>query len=403
MLQMGLAHAAGCNTLKTTRTVVPGDARNPPSPKRVPTRSNRRPPASTRIPGSPTLSLAVLLVVPLLSAGLQTGPAIVASEFIYDRAPFPSAHASTIVETREGLVAAWFGGTAEGNPDVGIWMARRDGTGWSAPVEVATGTRTDGPREPCWNPVLFQPTDGPLLLFYKVGPNPRQWKGFVRTSTDLGRTWSSASQLPEGILGPIRAKPVELNAGTLLAGSSTEHAGWTVHMERFTGRGEAAGKTWSPETLASASAWRAIGPLNDTKESGAIQPTILVHAPTRLQILCRSQQRVVTEAWSDDAGLTWGRMTATKLPNPGIDAVRLADGRFLLAYNPITEDRHRLDVAISSDGTSWLSAVVLEDSPGEYSYPAVIQARDGLVHVTYTWRRERIRHVALDPSRLSLK
>lgn len=360
---------------------------------------------TTRIPGSLTLSLAVLLVVPLLSTGLQTGPAIVASEFIYDRAAFPSAHASTIVETREGLAAAWFGGTAEGNPDVGIWMARRDGTGWSAPVEVATGTRTEGPREPCWNPVLFQPTDGPLLLFYKVGPNPRRWKGFVRTSTDVGRTWSSAIQLPEGILGPIRAKPVELDAGTLLAGSSTEHTGWKVHMERFTRRGESAGSAWSTEMLASAAAWRAVGPLNDTKEFGAIQPTILAHTPTRLQILCRSQQGVVTEAWSDDAGLTWGRMTATTLPNPnaGIDAVRLADGRFLLAYNPVTEGRHRLDVAISAGGRSWQGAITLEDSSGEYSYPAMIQTRDGLVHVTYTWRRERIKHVVLDPLRLWLK
>jgi predicted neuraminidase len=302
------------------------------------------------------------------------------------------------VETRDGLVAAWFGGTAERNPDVGIWVSRRDGTRWSAPVEVATGTGSDGTREPGWNPVLFQASDGPLLLFYKVGPSPREWRAFVRTSVDCGRTWSGAIPLPTGILGPIRAKPVELVAGSLVAGSSTEHAGWKVHIERFAAGGAVAGNRWSPEALSSASRWQTIGPLNDTREFAAIQPTILVHAPTRLQILCRSQQGVVTEAWSEDAGLTLGRMTATRCrPERGHRPVRLADGRFLLAYNPIKEDRHRLDVAVSTDGRSWLSVVTLEDSPGEYSYPAMIQARDGLVHVAYTWKRQRIKHVVLDP------
>jgi predicted neuraminidase len=195
---------------------------------------------------------------------------------------------------------------------------------------------------------------------------------------------------------------VELDTGTLVAGSSTEHAGWIVHMERFTGGGAAAGDTWSAAALASPGAWQASGPLNDGRVFGAIQPTVLVHTPQRLQILCRSQQGVVTESWSDDGGRTWSRMTATKLPNPnaGIDAVRLADGRFVLVYNPTTEGRQRLDVALSTDGKVWQPVATLEDSPGEYSYPAVIQARDGLVHLTYTWRRERIRHVVLDPSQL---
>lgn len=346
--------------------------------------------------------ISVVLLVATLGAQ-RPEPAIVTSEFIYDHAPFPSAHASTIVETRGGFIAAWFGGTAEGRPDVSIWVARRDRSRWSAPVQVANGAQRDGSSEPCWNPVLFQPSGGPLVLFYKVGPNPREWKGLVRISKDLGRTWSEAIRLPEGILGPIRAKPVELGGGVMLAGSSTEHAGWVVHMERFGAQSQWPGMIWIPEALESANAWQASGPLNDPAEFGTIQPTILVHAPARLQILCRSQQGVVTEAWSDDGGLRWSRMTATRLPNPnaGIDAVRLADGRFLLVYNPTTEDRHRLDVAMSTDGKSWQGVVVLEDSPGEYSYPAVIQARDGLVHVTYTWKRERIKHVAIDPSRLT--
>jgi predicted neuraminidase len=343
-----------------------------------------------------TLWVFVLAILMMSGVeGSQASPSpVVRSEFIFERAPFPSAHASTIVGTRDGLVAAWFGGTRERDPDVGIWVSRRDASGWSTPVEVANGVQPNGTRHPCWNPVLFQPSGGPLLLFYKVGPSPSQWWGLARTSSDGGRTWSAASRLPAGILGPIRAKPVELRPGVMLAGSSTEADGWVAHMERFSG-------PWTAASLASAAAWEKSGALNAKEEFGAIQPTILVHSPTLLQILCRSRQRVITEAWSQDGGRTWGRMTATTLPNPsaGIDATRLADGRFLLVYNPSPTSRAKLDVAVSSDGRTWRPAVVLEDqASGEYSYPAMIQARDGFVHVTYTWRRDRIKHVVLDPA-----
>ena len=350
----------------------------------------------------PTMSILLVLIGLVAFAGTtqdvpppaSPSPAIVKSEFVYERAPFPSAHASTIVETRGGLVAAWFGGTRERDPDVGIWVSRHDGSQWSTPVEVANGVQPDGKRHPCWNPVLFQPSRGPLQLFYKVGPSPDTWWGMVRTSSDEGRTWSAATKLPDGILGPIRAKPIELPGGALLAGSSTENSGWIVHMERYAGDGSAA-------SLGLPGSWTKTGPLNNAAEFGAIQPTILMHSPTSLQILCRTRQAVIAESWSQDGGKTWSAMKATVLPNPsaGIDAVHLKDGRFLLIYNPTPTGRAKLDIAVSADGKGWKRAVVLEDSAGEYSYPAMIQARDGLVHVTYTWRRERIKHVVVDPKR----
>ena len=94
-------------------------------------------------------------------------------------------------------MAAWFGGTRERDPDVGIWVSRSDGSQWSAPAEVANGVQPDGKRHPCWNPVLFQPSKGPLLLFYTVGPSPDTWWGMVRTSSDEGRTWSPVATVAE--------------------------------------------------------------------------------------------------------------------------------------------------------------------------------------------------------------
>jgi predicted neuraminidase len=315
--------------------------------------------------------------------------AVLTCGFIYESAPFPSCHASTIVETPEGLVAAWFGGTAERNPDVGIWISRHAGGTWTTPVEVANGVQSPALRHPTWNPVLFGPAKGPLLLFYKVGPSPSTWWGMVMASTDHGRTWGAPRRLPDGILGPIKNKPVQLANGDIIAGSSTEHDGWRVHMERSTDQGVT---------------WTATPALNDGRQMGAIQPSILVHPKGRLQAIGRSRTSGrIFDMWSDDAGRTWSPLAMTDLPNPnaGIDAVTLADGRHLVVYNHTPKGRSPLNVAISSDGRRWEAGLVIEDEPGrEFSYPAVIQTRDGLVHITYTWRRERIRHVVIDPARL---
>jgi predicted neuraminidase len=329
----------------------------------------------------------------LLACGMVRGdePGVVATEFIFEQAPFASCHASTIAETPAGLAAAWFGGTKEGDKDVGIWVARRDGDRWTTPVEVASGRQTDGTRYPCWNPVLIQAQargeKAPLLLFYKVGPRPSTWWGMLLTSDDSGRTWSEPARLPEGILGPIKNKPVVLADGALLCPSSTEDQGWRVHLERTSDLG----RTWSR-----------IGPLNDGKEFAAIQPAILFHPGDQLQIVCRSRQGKVVESWSHDGGATWGPLQATALPNPnsGIDAVTLKDGRAVLIYNHTPKGRSPLNVALSDDGKSWKAGPVLEEEPGEYSYPAVIQTSDGRVHVTYTWKRRRIKHVVLDPAKL---
>jgi predicted neuraminidase len=120
-----------------------------------------------------------------------------------------------------------------------------------------------------------------------------------------------------------------------------------------------------------------------------------------MQILCRSKHGAITSCWSQD-GVRWGRMQPLDLPNPdsGIDAVMRADGRALLVYNHTRRGRTPLNLALSHDGMHWHPSQVLEDAPGEYSYPAVIQTADGRIHVTYTWQRRRIRHVELEPAEL---
>jgi len=326
----------------------------------------------------------IALGVTIMSASQMFAATVRQAEFIYESAPFPSCHASTIAETGKGLIAAWFGGSDEGEKDVTIWTARHEGAQWSAPVEVANGMQSDGRRFPCWNPVLFQAPNGPLLLFYKVGPSPSKWWGMLIKSEDAGRSWSKPARLPENYLGPIKNKPV-LIGNRLWCPSSSEDTGWRIHIEFTTDLGQ----TWSRTEA-----------LNDRFEFGAIQPTILAWPPnSRVQLLCRSRQGKITECWSDDGGKTFSAMRATSLANPnsGIDAVMLKDGRALLVYNDTPKGRSPLNVAVSSDGQQWKNVLSLESEPGEYSYPAVIQTSDGLVHATYTWKRQRIKHVILIP------
>src|SRR5262245_9445876 len=98
--------------------------------------------------------------------------------FIFEKAPFASCHASTLVEPERGkLLAAWFGGRAEGTSDVRIWSVRFDGQAWSAPEGAA-----EEPGYPCWNPVLFLSRSKALFLFYKAGPSPMTWSGYFRRS-----------------------------------------------------------------------------------------------------------------------------------------------------------------------------------------------------------------------------
>lgn len=314
-------------------------------------------------------------------------PAVVSDGFIFGESPNAMSHASTIAETPDGLLAAWFAGSFESNPDVSVWMSRNDGGGWSAPFEVANGVGEDGVRHACWNPVLFLPASGRLLLFYKVGPSPRAWWGMCMES-DGGGSWDTPQRLPEGILGPIKNKPVRLADGDLLSPTSTELDGWQVHLERSTDLG----KTWTRT-----------GPLNDGRAIAAIQPSILLHGNERLQLLCRSKQGRIAESWSDDGGRSWSELCLTPLPNPnsGTDAVSLADGRHLLVYNPSSNWRTPLNIALSEDGRTWRDVLTLASGVGEYSYPAVIQTADGLVHVTYTWSLTHIRHVKFDPTRLA--
>ena len=327
------------------------------------------------------------LVFTLLAAASLTYSAVT-QEFVYTEAPFPSAHASTLVELKNGdVLSAWFGGSAEGKPDVAIWSARRSNGKWSEPVELV--------REPdiaCYNPVLFYSADGKLWLYYKFGPHPSVWSAGRRFSTDEGRTWSAVEHLPAGVYGPIRAKPLLLPNGVIVSGTSVEsYRSWSAWIERSTDNAE----TWTrigpiaaPENLSAAGTY------------GIIQPSVVRLKNGSLRLYARSTEQIARICVSDstDEGLHWSPVHALVLPNPnsGIDAVSLRDGRVVLIFNNTPKGRSPLNLAVSKDGEHFRLFHTLESEPGgEFSYPSMIQARNGDLYATYTWNRKRIRYARI--------
>lgn len=357
--------------------------------------------------------------------------ALLADEFLYEEASFPQCHGATIAETPNGdLVTSFFGGTRERNPDCCIWVCRKEkgSEGWTAPVEVANGILSPTERKACWNPVLFQIPDGELLLFYKIGKSVADWSGWVKRSSDNGKTWSEAEMLPEGFLGPIKNKPEWIDGKIICPSSREGEGGWRVHFEISDDRGktwrmiESLGAKMSVPTQFRNKNAGAADANKDDQEAGeaikgdnlqpiyAIQPSILKHKDGRLQILCRTRNAQIATAWSSDRGETWSEVELCDIPNnnSGTDAVTLENGKHLLIYNNFATlpgtpkgPRTPLDIAVSKDGKKWKSVIRLEDSPiSQYSYPSIIQGADRSVHAVYTWRRQRIKYQKLDPKKL---
>ncbi|KAK3259512.1 hypothetical protein CYMTET_31495 [Cymbomonas tetramitiformis] len=332
--------------------------------------------------------------------------AVMHSELVLSGKPLrPQQHSASIVETEPGvLLAAWFAGTWEREPDVGIWTARRrlDGSAWDPPQEVVRPVK----GVPTWNPVLLKYGEE-ILLFYKVGLFAYSWSGWLVRSSDGGRTWGKPRRLGKGCFGPAKNKPLVLSDGTILAPSSEEikqgrQDAWESHFEESTDGGLS---------------WRRLRPIPFIGKM--IQPSIWLATDGTVRMVGRTRmeparQRFMALARCDERGhrCAAAKLTTVPCPNSGLDALKLQDGRVVVIYNHSFKEgfaaRNVLALQISEDdGDSWRRILTLEQQTGlfEFSYPSVIQAANGMVHVIYTYSthprgqggRENLKHVILDP------
>ena len=342
-------------------------------------------------------------------------------------------HASTVLPLENGhVLVAWFGGSKEHHPDVGIWLAERDEKGFSDPRLI------DQSNVAHWNPVLFRCADGRIVLYYKVGVTIPNWQTYYVESFDLGKTWSKPKELVEGDVsggrGPVRNKPIRLKSGRILAPASTERGAWRCFMDIS----DDDGKTWTKSNVieikaleehekklfawykeyaksigvdcdpaADVDGWyrmmedmdisysRAQIPDEFRHGRGIIQPTLWQDDEGVVHTLMRSGEGYIYKSDSTDDGSTWCAPYPIELPNnnSGIDLTRLPDGTLLLVYNPVSGNfvaRSPISVAVSKDnGVTWEKICDLENEPGEFSYPAIVNV-DNYVYITYTHKRRNV-------------
>ena len=339
--------------------------------------------------------------------GLQAEGWKVKEEFLSpDRQPF-DCHSSSLVETTPNhLCAVWKGGPGEGKSNidlkknVGIWMSHFNGKAWSEPQEIVHQEHSV-----CWNPVLCKLSESKLLLFYRVGPDPRRTVSFLKRSFDGGLTWSQEEILPAGIKGPAKNRPIVTAEGKLISPSSVE-VGEPSDLWKATA-------CWIEMSADEGVHWIKVGPLElPDRKFGPIEPALFYDAEGNLHMLCRDRAHkiggtgYIWEATSQDGGYTWSALQQTLFPNPdaGFDVVDQGKGELVLIYNHSHTNRYPLSLSISSDGGVHWSEPFTIDGVGEF--PSAIETSDGLIHITYaapssSEGQRRIKHLVIDKNKIS--
>jgi predicted neuraminidase len=315
-----------------------------------------------------------------------------------------SVHAATLARLQDGTIAcAWFSGSREGAKDVAIYFSLRKSGLWSKPRIIASPLQTqrDTARyvRKVGNPVLSCDAAGRFHLWY-VSTSLGGWSTSAlnhRISQDGGLTWSRAERL---VTAPffnlstlVRTLPLPLIDGGFILPSY--HELFTKHGEmiRLAPQGTVLNKQRLP----------AGRPL--------LQPAVApISEKGELLALMRNDGReprlIAVASFREDEGRWLARQyLPIANPNSSLALLRLKDGRMLMACNPIPEGRYSLSLFLSSDlGLSWQETFIVENSPVktcEYSYPTLLQDKDGMIHLVYTWNRRKIAHRMISPAMLT--
>ena len=373
-----------------------------------------------RTPLNSSLILIILIKICIAQVPIK-------SNFIFqpDKMIHGHVHASCIVEyPNSDLLACWYEGQTDRSKDVHIQAARlkRSENAWSETFLLAD-TPTLSDNNPCmiidqherlwlfYFTLLGSPEEAweTALLRYKISSryqdNSRQIVWDIENDlpvipSELDETVEKLcrdviplkkceefrlklkSQLTRRLGWTIRAHPVLLSSGDLLLPMASANFG--IAAMAITSDG---GETWTFS--------------KSPYGYGVDQPTILERKDGTLVAFMRDETPAyhIRMSESNDHGLTWSPITKTHFPNPGsgLEVIRLKSGNVILIYNDCIDDpRNSLAVSMSDDdGESWQWTRHIEhvNGYGRFDYPSVIQTRDGLIHVTYSYNVETIKHV----------
>ena len=343
-------------------------------------------------------------------------------------------HSSSVVELPNGdLLVCWFHGSGERTADDTLILASRwnhTTAKWSEPFTLA-----DTPGFPETNPVLFIDSKQRLMFFwpliiahhwetalmkyristdYQQPSGPPHWEhqdNIVLIPKNLAARTKEYAGAEAAGTGPrsgyarrlidhsedeyysrmgwfTRTHPLELPSGRILVPMYSD--GFSFGIMAISDDG---GLTWSGSE-----------PLMG---GGAVQPSVVRKNDGTLVAYLRDNGPPPKRAmicYSKDDGVSWTPAKDSELPNPGtsLEVIRLRNGHWIAVYNDIERGRHSLAVAISEDeGATWSSKRHLDGRPGtvvnnQYHYPSVIQAKDGSIHVSYSYfvpEGKSIKHV----------
>lgn len=382
----------------------------------------------------------------LAAVGLALGPVLFAQPLRFEsRFILPPqdqhVHSSSIVELPNGdLFAVYYRGSGERRADdVRLEGARlaKDASAWSAPFPVA-----DEPGFPDCNPIAFVNARGHVSVVWPAILDNRWESALLRYRSAPTAGWTSGpppwneggvillrpDNLKEKMEPFARAALASLPPGAAhdevaqflerLSDKLYNRLGWMprAHALRLPGGRlllPLYSDTFSVGLVAisddDGATWRASDPIVSL---GGVQPSLVRKRDGTIVAYMRDNgppaQRVIVAA-SKDEGVTWTRGEDSDIPNPGssVEVIALRGGAWLMVNNDTEDGRARLSAWLSEDeGKTWPRRRAIENTPGgSYSYPSVIQAADGLIHVTYSHvdpappggkRLEAIKHVAFD-------
>ncbi|MCR8630625.1 sialidase family protein [Paenibacillus radicis (ex Xue et al. 2023)] len=321
---------------------------------------------------------------------------------------YETSHAANLLELDNGdLLCVWFSGSGEGNPDTNIVLSKLPlgGSEWSRPDELSSDLERSEQ-----NPVLFQAPNGQVWLMHTSNePHNQQTSRVVRRiSEDRGNTWSEPEIWfdEQGIF--LRHPIVITSSGVWVlpiyyCKDDGEYSAVKVSIDE--------GSSWSDHTVPSS-------------EKG-VQMNIIERRDSSLFTMFRSRlaDRIYTSVSKND-GRTWTEPQPSELPNnnSSTQVVKLANGHLALIYNDASLERGQyrmvvkdgqerrkavrtpLTLSISEDeGVTWPYSVNLQEADDEYkeneigySYPSIIQSRDGKLHIAYTYLRKGLRYVRVN-------
>ena len=393
-----------------------------------------------------------VFITPALKASPDTQRQLskVQTQFV-SSVPGRAVHAASLVELRDGsLRAVWFSGSREGAGDVTIQTAVLSNGAQKWGLESSLFDRPQLQRglwryvKKIGNPVIARAPDGTLHL-WMVNVSLGGWAGSAITwsqSSDEGSTWSHPKRI---VTSPF------LNISTLIKGAPVGMTNGQISLpvyHEFI--------TKFAEVLRLDAQGRVIDQIRIPNSHTALQPVLLVENAQSAQAFMRSGQGgLVVTSRTDDAGKTWAAASATALPNPNsaLAGVVAMNGDKWLALNLTATGRSSLTLvkAKAGDGfrnqpffgvepltqpgpqsqgsqtpsTSQYEAMLSAELKAsgatdeqiaafvlnakrqlcgqttcalEFSYPSLLQTRDGLMHLVYTWNRTRIKHVSFPAS-----